>query len=388
MIALLRPGVAQVLAERDSMHRAHEDIGANGSEWKAYCGDDAHKKLYVHWRDEQMQRLCDLLTKAMEEDRIVVISPLRLGRSRGRAHEDTIRSCSQLRLGDEMSSTTIDKVASPAVWTALTRLADYDARTGLPRDDQRHILVHGEELDADARIPYMDVGDNAIPCPVRNGFAGVGKAIHHARIYRIPKLSGKGFEYAMVRVTAIDLTRCHGDLFAYELPESSLSFRFAADKVKIALYEGKAKYIGWLVVNDELVINPSARIFDPDGSDAINKFMAAFPGTRRFRITGFPQKTKIKLEALQLASEGLPDLYVIDDPAKRKDVVKRTYGRANWSDSDIQAIGKAFGNGSGLILSVDKLFGSGVDIIRRSTLGYPRWGTSAGVPSSWTTRPQ
>lgn len=393
VIAILRPGVAQVLAERDSMHCSFDDTGnSQDSKWKSYCGTGDLKPLYLNWRDNQMGSLCMLLSRAMNNDSVVVTSPLRLTHSRGKVHADTIQKCVTLRLGQAMTAPAIDKVASPAVWTALTRLPDYSAKDGLPEDASRQILVHGKKLGAKNAIQFMSetendlfVENNAIRMPIRGGFADAGIAIHHARIYRIRTKTG--CHYVMMRVVAADLAKCHGDLFRYEIPENAISIRFSDKKLKSALLQGTAEYVGWVVVNDELVINQDDALFDPNGSNAINKFMRSFPGTKRFKVTGFPQKTKIKLEALQLASEGLPDLEEIDDKEKRRHVMARTYGYDDWSEKDLATIRKAFGDGSGLPLAVDKLFSSGVTIVRRSVLGYPRWGGSNSMPSSWRTLP-
>lgn len=391
VIAILRPGVAQVLAERDSMHRSFEDCGTGVPDWKEYSGDAAHQDLYVNWRDNQMGSLCMLLTRAMEQGKIVVTSPLRLGLSRGRVHDDTVRKCIKIHLGARMSVNAIDKVANPAIWTALTSLPEYDENKGLPENPERTIRVHGRALNSDSEISLMcdkddeiDGETNKITIPVRHGFAVAGHAIHHARIYRISKRNG--YKYSMMRVIVSDLSKCHGDLFTYELPENSASFRACDAKLKSALRSGTAEYIGWLVVNDEMVIDPSAALFSSDGSNAVNKFMRAFPDTKRFKVTGFPGKSKIRLEALEMAREGLPELSTIADEEQRLRVMRCTYKYEDWSDSDIKDIGVVLGNEPGLKLSVDKLMNSGIDVVRRSTLGYPRWNGGTGMPQSWSTK--
>ncbi len=390
VIAILRPGVAQVLAERDSMHRAFEDTGGFETQaWKGYCGDQTHRAAYLKWKNAQMESLCMLLDRAMKEDRVIVTTPIRLGHSRGKVHEDTIQKCVKVKLGYSMSATAIDKVASAAIWKALTSLPEYSREDGLPVNERRFIMVHGKRLGPTSQISVMcsDVKDidkrtNAITMPVRDGYAIAGIAIHHARIYR--RKTSRGYEYSMMRVVAADLAKNHGDLFTVKLPDSSLSMRFADENTKAALISKTAEYVGWLVVGDEIVINPSNSLFVPEGNNAINKFMRAFPNTRHFKITGFPARTKIKLEAMQLSDEGLPKLDDISDDKMRKQVMKRTYGYDDWSNSDLAAIQKVFGMKAGLLLSVDKLFGSGVYIVRRSALGYPRWNPSCNMPCSWS----
>lgn len=390
VIAFLRPAVAQVLVERDSMRRASLDLGRD-NDWKTYCGGLEEHSIYLNWRDNQMTALGMLLCRAMLSDKIAVTSPLRLKLSRGKVHEDTVQKAVYLRVGDAMTSEAIDKALSPAVWGALTHQPDYDPATGLAENNSRVLNVHGKVLPHDSKIGFMSdkaklmKREYALRCPVRGGYANLGDSIHHARIFRIPGSRGKGFRFAMMRVAEIDLARYRdADLFSVQLPMQSISVRFADDSLKAALRDGTAEYLGWLVVNDELVINPDASLFSPKGKQAINLFMRAFPGTRHFKVTGFPQRSKIKIEAQMLSSEGLPDLSSIEDDAERSRIIEDVYGGLAWTDDEVDTIRKAFGAHAGLLLSVDVLFATKPLVVRRSTLGYPRWRSKSNMPLSWT----
>lgn len=390
VIAMLRPAVAQVLAERESMHRAANDLGEE-TKWKSYVGaNPEHKWIYLNWRDKQMASLCILLQRAMDSDHIVVTTPLRLRLSRGRVHDDTICKTTALRVGDKMSATAIDKVASPAVWGALVSQPDYDSKNGLPTNPERRLRVHGKVLDSSTKIQFMaknideiDKEKYEIPCPVRGGYAGAGGAIHHARIYRIPKVRGKGYQFALLRVVAVDLAHFRDDdLFSVELPRQSLSVRFAYRNLKQALENGSAEYIGWLVANDELVIDPSVKLLSPDGEKAINHFMRAFPDTRRFKVMGFPQKTKIQLGPKELSSEGMVNPSTASGLVGCRQFLERLTDSSDWSDLEVKDVYRVIDKG--VTLSVDKVFSADPLVVRRSTLGYPRWKSTSNMPISWS----
>ena len=85
-----------------------------------------------------------------------------------------------------------------------------------------------------------------------------------------------------------------------------------------------------------------------------------------------------------LSSEGLPDLSSIEDDAERSRIVKDIYGGLAWTDDEVDTIRKAFGDHAGLLLSVDVLFATKPLVVRRSTLGYPRWRSKSNMPLSWT----
>lgn len=319
IVALMRPAVAMVLLERSALRREELDEGV-GSEkgnggfrrWKTYCGGSESAPLYEHWRDNQMPVLTNLLCEAMKNDRVVVTSPVRLRLGNSKCHDDTVHRMFRIKLGSEMSSFSIDKASTPALWTALTSLPDYEPAIGLPKNPNREICVHGRRLGANDIVEFMATSPesfngskekDAVYAPVRGGFAAIGSTIHHARFYRIPTndRSGKqvGWSYAYLRVFQTDLLKhSKEDLFSVELPASSTSVRAADGKLKQALRDGVADYLGWAVIGDEVFLDPEWNQARPARMMKINCFMQAFPETRRFKITGFGTKDKLTVKPL------------------------------------------------------------------------------------------
>lgn len=407
VIAFMRPGVAKTLIERDALCREQEDLGHRGS-YKQY-GDfrdwegenEGDTELYKLWRDVQMSCLQKIVADAMDEDRVVVTEPVRLRVGVGRAHKDNIRPLVKKHVGDQLSANAIDKAETPALWTALTRCPDYDPKTGLPQDPNRTIRVHDRWLHADDLIGFMADKDrkdkektdldkrvDAVRACVRNGFAEIGDTIHHARFYRIPKRNSKGavtkYEYAMLRVFQVDLNRHHHeDLFTVELPPQSISVRAAIPRLRDALSEGTAEYLGWAVTGDEIVIDQGAKLFSPEGKNKINLFMKAFPDTDRFVITGFGTNGRLTLRPRYFASEGVPKLdsnFSTDDEEIRK-TIKRVYGDHDWTAADIKKIETVIeGN---CPLAINQILPTHPTIIRRNTLGMERWKSNNHMPISW-----
>jgi len=412
VIAMMRPAVAKVLVEREALKREQrerdhtkEQVEALGPRlWRNYRGSAEDSPIYEHWCDDQMSYLSGLLAEAMQEDEIIVTNPIRLRLGRGRAHEDTVRPLIRRKVGDSLTPINIDKAETPALWLALTNHPDYDLKLGLPADSNRRIRIHDRWLDANDKIGFMADGEkefnvvkDAVYTKVRGGFAAIGATIHHARLYRIPKMNKSGHQtgwtFAHMRVFQEDLVRHHGaNLFNVDIPAQAISRRSAVADLRAALNEGTAEYLGWLVVGDEITIDPNNEYFNPEGKNAVNKFLKAFPGTKRFRIIGFPVASKLSLAPILFASEGLPDVFESEtdneDIRKRKHKARRiTYGNNAWTDDDIVAINKLLGIGASWTPSVDSLFSTYPTIIRRNTLGQIRWQSNNNMPVSWKVAP-
>lgn len=402
VIAMMRPGVAKTLIERDALRREARDVGrrsesGSGGDWRTYQGsDEEESSLYCFWRDEQMQRLKELLAKYMEDDRIVVTSPLRLRLGVGRAHQDTVSSLLERKVGDALSAAAIDKAATPALWIALTRQPDYDEVAGLPASDSRCIRVHDRWLNSSDTIHFMakdedlDQTKDAVYIPARNGYVAAGDSIHHVRLYRVPKQNSKGkqtgWQYASLRVFQVDLVKHRQcDLFEVDLPQQSISVRSAVPVLRSSLKMGTAEYLGWIVVGDEFLVDPETALFSPNGTKKMNKFMRAFPGTRQFVVTGFNTNSKLTLAPRLLASEGLPTINWEDNEASIKDAVGRTYGRQDWGKDDVDAINSVIEKGCPL--SVNEVLGTHPTIVRRNALGVERWKSDNNMPVSWRVLP-
>lgn len=404
VIALMRPKVGKVLAEREALRREQIDNNMSLKEqvekyghnfWKGFEGvTEEESDCYLLWRDIQMRRLKDILCQAMNNGKIIVSSYKRLRLGNGRVHKDMIYPLLKRKVGDALTPVNIDKVESSALWVALTSHSDYDPKEGLPEDWNRRIRLHDKWLDAYDEIGFMTLNEDdfykqkdAVYLAVRGGFAEIGNAIHHARFYRIPKLNKKGvqtgWQFAYLRVFQADLLKHQReDLFQVVLPPQSISCRCATQKLRRSLIEGTAEYLGWVVVGDEIEINLEDTYFSPEKSNAINLFMRAFPNTKQFKVTGFSTNEQILLAPLIMSTEGL--FSNMNDRNKDQNMV---YGNFAWSDKEIKSINTILGIGGSFHPSVDVLLSTLPKIIRRNALGEERWKSNNHMPVSWKVTP-
>src|SRR5699024_1746676 len=169
------PYVAETLAIRSNLRRSSHLTNGN-DQWKEFTGRGADRQAAWNSWLPRMQQLASLLQQALDEDRIVVTSNLRLRLGNGRAHEDTIGKLSRIKVGAEMSTKLIDRAASEALWCALTREPDFDPKAGLPANPDRRIRIHGTWYDADDEIEFSPVSAGCIK--VRGGYAELSR-FHH-----------------------------------------------------------------------------------------------------------------------------------------------------------------------------------------------------------------
>ncbi|MFC5369541.1 type II CRISPR RNA-guided endonuclease Cas9 [Arcanobacterium bovis] len=349
-IALMSPGISKTLAERINL-RDTERMLRKAETWKEYRGRfDGAKQSFGEWINK-MDRLSFLFNDALATDSIPVMENLRLGLGNGRAHDDSIRKLTYKEVGSAWTTTEIDRASSEALWCALTRCEDFDAKTGLPENDTRQIRVKNEYFTAKDTVGIFGTGAAAIA--VRGGYAEIGNTIHHARVYRI---NGKKPVFAMVRVFMCDLISHRGeDLFNVELKPQSISIRAAEPKIRKALADGTAEYLGWLVAGDEMVID----ISNPKLiSGQIKEMLDDFPGQNRFRVAGFYSNARLRLRPAMLSAEGLKDQHC---------------------ESSYKII-----DGGGWFPAINVIcqYGS-PHVIRRSALGVPRTHSKHGLPESW-----
>lgn len=408
VIALMRPVVGKVLAERKSLRRSeletmncmrqnYEDFGNRS--WRFYTGHGREGECYKNWHDVQMPILADILKRAMEHDDIVVTNRIRLQLGNGRAHEDTITPFLKRKVGDAFTIINIDKAETPALWCALTSCPDFDSEEGLLANPQRRIRVQGKWLEANDTINFLAKNESdfntvkdAVFIPVRNGFVGAGNSIHHARFYRIPKKgkSGKqtGWAYAYMRVFQADLLKHQNeDLFSVSIPPQSYSRRAAKSTLRKALDEGTAEYLSWAVVGDEVEIDPANELFSSDGDGSINLFMRAFPGTKRFKIIGFMSRDKMKLRPIQFADEGLPSFGSKTDTFSGEQLyeISKVYGSHDWTIEELRKVNTIIENGYQAY--IDRLFSTHPTIIRRDVLGNMRMNSDNHMPICWHVMP-
>ncbi|MFC2727143.1 MAG: type II CRISPR RNA-guided endonuclease Cas9 [Corynebacterium matruchotii] len=350
VVAFTSNYVAETLALRSNM-KFDQELRRKAPQWREFTGSDhVHQVEWTKWK-YRMQALAELLNNALAQDRIVVMHNLRLRLGNGAAHEDTIGKLTRIKVGDAISTTDIDRASSEALWCALTRDPDFDPKTGLPENPNRTIRIHGTHLTASDEITVFPV--TAASIPIRDGFAKLGGNYHHVRLFRVP--SGKKYNYFLMRVYTIDLLKFRKeDLFTVELKPQTISVRKCSSKLREALANGTAEYLGWLVNDDELLIRASSASTEKP----IAKLQEHYGPTKRWRFAGTDSESRILLRPLQLSAEGLPS-----------DVEK-----------DIREIVEK----RGWRISINSLFnGARVTIIRRDALGRPRLYSAAHLPICW-----
>jgi CRISPR-associated endonuclease Csn1 len=358
-IALLRPGVAQVLAVRDNLRKTNRIDPEAEVDWRDYRGTDT--VLFQTWTDH-MVTLADLVQAHLDADRVPVFEFLRLKLGSSKGHEDTIRPTVKRRVGDELPAELIDRSATPQQWVALTRAPGFDPAVGLPADASRRLRVKSRHLGPDDEIEFFPTNSGCIA--TQGGYAELGSSFHHARIYRCTKTlkSGKATTfYAMMRVYQTDLLPYRRDnLFEARLPAQSISCRAAEARLREAMSRDQAVYVGWVVPGDELRLDLSSK----SGNDKVGQFLAKYRSegeslVARWVLAGFDQTSVLTLQPRAFASEGLSD-EVIDSIAS---VVNR-----GWR------------------VSVDTVFGAcQATVVRRDVLGRPRLASAVGLPVTWTT---
>ena len=323
VVAFTSNYVAETLALRSNM-KFDQELRRKAPQWREFTGSDhVHQVEWTKWK-YRMQALVELLNNALAQDRIVVMHNLRLRLGNGAAHEDTIGKLTRIKVGDAISTTDIDRASSEALWCALTRDPDFDPKTGLPENPNRTIRIHGTHLTASDEIT----------------------------VFRVP--SGKKYKYCLMQVYTVDLLKFRKeDLFTVELKPQTISVRTCEAPLRKALANGTAEYLGWLVSDDELLIDTSS--FDAPG---IVKLREEYGQVNRWRLAGLNSVSRMKLRPLYLSKEGLkPDV----DPEIKKIVDDRTW-----------------------IVAVHKLFNTGhVKIIRRDALGRPRLYSATHLPTCW-----
>ena len=125
--------------------------------------------------------------------------------------------------------------------------------------------------------------------------------------------------------------------------------RYADPKVRKAIAEGNAEYLGWLVPDDELLLDASS--FTGQVAEA----QTILGPIKRWRLDGFFTLSQLRLRPLQLAAEGLEK--------DSEDYLKKTLDSPGW------------------LPAVNKLFSvSQVTVIRRDALGRPRLESGANLP--------
>lgn len=347
VIALMNQSVSQTLALRVNMRESQRITGQEET-WKNFYGKPGQaNERFEKWR-EGMLRAVELFNIELTKNAIPFHENVRLRVGSSKVHDDTVRKFIHAKLGEALSVAMIDRAETPALWTALTRLPDFDPKNGLPEDPSREIYIHGRKITADEHLNFFNSPSACLK--VRGGYVEIGSSIHHARIYRI---DGKKTTYSMVRVFATDLVKMtHEDVFTTPLKPSTISMRTADPKIRKALADGTATQIGWLVEGDELQLET-----DKYPKTRAGGVFVKYPQLVSWRVAGFKDLTRLRLKPYLLSKEGLPPeeaeelLPILDDP--------------------------------GWLVSINVLLGQGeVWVVRRNSLGEKRFNTRDSLPVS------
>lgn len=372
VIALMTPAIARTIAVREDRREAQQLTHAFLS-WKNFLGSE--ERMQERWESwiGDVEYACDRLNELIDANKIPVTENLRL-RNSGKLHADQPESLKKARkgskrsrpqryvLGDALPVEVINRVTDPGLWTALVRAPEFDAETGLPANPARSLSLRGSRISADFPVSYFPTDSPALA--VQGGY--VGLEFHHARLYRIMGPKEK-VTYALLRVCAIDLCGIErSNLFAVELKESSISMRTADPKLKEAMKEGTATQIGWLVLGDEIQIDPSKF-----PKQSIGKFLDECGPISSWRVSALNTPSKIALKPRLLSNEPL---------------LKERNG-ARKSDLVVSECVEKIMKKTGWVVEINALLKSGsIRVIRRNALGEVRTSAKSGLPISLNLR--
>ena len=345
VIAMMNQSVSQTLALRVNMRESQRITGQEET-WKNFYGKPGQAiERFEKWR-EGMLRAVELFNIELAKNAIPFHENVRLRVGSSKVHDDTVRKFIHAKLGEALSVAMIDRAETPALWTALTRLPDFDPKDGLPEDPSREIYIHGRKITADEQLNFFNSPSACLK--VRGGYVEIGSSIHHARVYRI---DGKKTAYAMVRVFATDLVKMtHEDVFTTPLKPSTISMRTAEAKIRKALADGTATQIGWLVEGDELQLET-----DKYSGGLIGEVLAEYPQLSSWRVCGFMNGTQLRLKPHLLSKEGFE--------AEVTEALQKITDKPGW------------------LPTVNALLTSGaVWVVRRNSLGEPRFNSQNSLP--------
>lgn len=323
-----------------------------------------------------MNALLKLLNEEMRSDRIAVVNSIRLRYSNSSVHQYEVHALLKLHVGDEIDSETIRRSSTPALYCALTRNPDYDVKNGLPENPDRTILLHNKKLNADDSITFFKA--QAVQLFVREGSAKIGNSTHHLRVYECFKKLKSGKikkSYGMIRVFQNDLHRhIHEDLLSCDLPEQSISMRYADTEVAHAVQTGNANYLGYLVPGDEIIVDFShVKLSGNIGTfvEFLNRIGANCAAYNHWVVVGTDTEKVLILKPSMISSEGIDKLY--------SNCKRNNFDYSSYEESINEIL-----VGKGWRVSVNVLAKYNTATIRRNALGEVRWTSRSHLPISWS----
>lgn len=316
VLTVIRQSTITVISERNLL-REEAQLAAGGSRdlpnvtwddgnggtvsgrWDAYTGGPQDRFAFAQTRNA-LDALRELLTHAVAEDRIPVTRPVRWTPDTAAIHEAGIKAFDRVKLGDAIPVATIDRASTPALWTALTRLADFDEKNGLPENPHRSITVNGKHLTATDQVNFFPGKGGMLE--VRGGYA-VAAGVHHLRVL------WDGTKPRVIRVYTIDavqLVREGKDAFTAPLKDSSLTMRDASAEARSAFQNSS----GWSIIakGDDLVLTPAQCTKGPQVARVSHEL---FPNLKeyRFSVRGY-SGPQVLVSPSGLSSEGAPVEYL------------------------------------------------------------------------------
>lgn len=331
VIAMMAPAVSQVLALRENMRNAEFWDGQRRG-WKTYHGAQTNERVsYEEWK-LRSQRLGEVLRDAIRAGEIPVVNPLRLGRSVGPVHMDTVRPLQTRSVSDEWSLTDAKRIVDEDLYLEVKKALDGAKKPTLLPDD----LIHDFQERGAKEIQVF--GSSAPQMKVRGGSADYGPPIHHARIYAWKSKKGK-IELGILRVFRGEISKMwpnpKTNIQTAQVPEWSMSRRDVQPKTEVALDDGDAVQVGWIAPGDELRYS-----FSGDTPKFVEQF-----GEHVWTLAGCETSAVLNFRSALLSSEGLSD----------------------GSDPDlVKLLAKGVRPGAGVVWP-------GLTVIRRNSLGQARY---------------
>lgn len=372
VVSLIQNTVAKSIAEYSELcavlrmtprdQKNYQELRAQVDSYKP--SDSGEEYLFAKWKSNSL-KLSELISEAIDEDRIVVQRPLRLSPKVGKLHDDGVEALIRKSTEESFDASEVQRIVDNDVYLAAIGIVD--KKGCLPELSERQ--VSHVSLNSPGIIElYPGTKDPTPKLAVRGGCVAIGGSVHHSRIYVVKDSKGK-LTYYQLRVFAgefgnIGFLKNGVDILTEPLPEWSQAIRCCHPTLRASLREGRAKFLGWVALGDEIELSgdamkivpviPSCNVIPVDVQE------------RRWVVTGADHLGRVSIVPAYLAKEGLDNIN--REGAMDKDKEKNLADILNRK-----------------IIAVNVLFSQDLTILRRTALGAPRWKENGGLPVSWNT---